>query len=111
MTSSQEIGIPLNPESKSRVPESDQSGILLRFRDWMEPILVGTTLLALLLGLGVRAVHGPEWAVTIMAVISYAAGGSLGLGAGISSLREGQINVDLLMILAAIGAVLIGSWP
>lgn len=41
---------------------------------------------------------------------AYLAGGILPLGNALSSLRHGQLNVDLLMIVAAIGAGLIGDW-
>jgi Cd2+/Zn2+-exporting ATPase len=64
-----------------------------------------------LAGLLVRAVEGFMWLEIGLALIAYAAGGTFGLSAGIKSLREGQINVDLLMILAALGAAFIGSWP
>ena len=41
--------------------------------------------------------------------VAYAAGGYFGGRAGLESLRERRIDVDLLMILAAIGAAIVGS--
>lgn len=49
------------------------------------------------------------WSIAACAA-AYLAGGILPLGNALSSLRQGQLNVDLLMILAAIGAALIGDW-
>ncbi len=42
-------------------------------------------------------------------VIAYITGGTFGLQAGINSLRNRTIDVDLLMILAAIGAAIVGE--
>jgi Zn2+/Cd2+-exporting ATPase len=80
-------------------------------RDRLQPIFVATTLVTLLVGLLARTLGASEWVILLLAAISYIAGGIFGLIDGISTLREGQINVDLLMIIAAIGAALIGSWP
>lgn len=51
----------------------------------------------------------PEAASTVFYVIAYLAGGAFGLRAGLESLRELRIDVDLLMILAAAGAALVGA--
>lgn len=45
----------------------------------------------------------------ILYVIAYATGGLFGVKAGLESLMHRRIDVDLLMVLAAIGAVLVGS--
>ncbi len=42
-------------------------------------------------------------------LVAYVSGGIFGVQAGIESLRRFQIDVDLLMVLAALGAVVIGS--
>src|SRR5690606_1258673 len=68
-------------------------------------------LVALLAGVAARSLGAPSWLVTLLAVTAYAAGGYFGLREGLASLRELEINVDLLMLLAAGGAALIGSWP
>lgn len=49
------------------------------------------------------------WSVAACAV-AYLAGGIGPTANAASSLRKGQLNVDLLMILAAIGAAAIGDW-
>ncbi|WP_420631733.1 heavy metal translocating P-type ATPase [Candidatus Leptofilum sp.] len=46
---------------------------------------------------------------TVLFVIAYIAGGTFGLQGGLESLRNRTIDVDLLMILAAIGAAIVGE--
>jgi len=52
---------------------------------------------------------GPSSAATALYVIAYLTGGVFGVRAGVSSLMKGVIDVDLLMVLAALGAALVGS--
>ncbi len=42
--------------------------------------------------------------------VAYLAGGYYGVRQGLAELRHGAINIDLLMILAALGAAAIGDW-
>ena len=56
-----------------------------------------------------RTGTGPAWLVTAMYVTAYAAGGAFGLKGGIESLRARTIDIDLLMILAALGAAFVGE--
>ena len=42
--------------------------------------------------------------------MAYLAGGYYGTRKGLTELRHGVINIDLLMVLAAIGAAIIGDW-
>lgn len=51
----------------------------------------------------------PPYLITALYAIAYFTGGIFGLKAGIESLRALTIDVDLLMILAAIGAALVGQ--
>lgn len=43
-------------------------------------------------------------------LVAYLAGGYYGVRQGLAELRHGAINIDLLMILAALGAAVIGDW-
>jgi len=52
---------------------------------------------------------GPSSAATALYVVAYLTGGVFGVRAGVSSLMKGVIDVDLLMVLAALGAALVGS--
>lgn len=72
-------------------------------------ILTVVTLLTLIGGWlleGETAVGTTAW---VLYAISYIAGGYFGVQAGWESLMERRIDVDLLMILAAIGAALVGA--
>ncbi len=78
--------------------------------DQLAPALVVITLLAIVLSvLGERA-GAPETAVLSLNVISYLAGGFFGAKTALESLREREIDVDLLMVLAALGAAAVGEW-
>ncbi len=46
---------------------------------------------------------------SVFYVTAYVTGGAFGLKAGLESLRERTIDVDLLMILAALGAAIVGA--
>jgi Cd2+/Zn2+-exporting ATPase len=48
-------------------------------------------------------------AVAVLYTVSYIAGGYFGLLASLKGLQEKTLNVDLLMIVAALGAALVGS--
>jgi Zn2+/Cd2+-exporting ATPase len=51
---------------------------------------------------------GPIWANAFF-VVAYLAGGIFGLQASLRSLRQWTIDVDLLMVLAALGAAVVGA--
>ncbi len=77
---------------------------------WLEPRFVIVTLAAIVLGGLAKEAGLPEWAIVICAVTAYAAGGVFGAKTAIESLRERRIDVDMLMVLAALGAAAIGQW-
>ena len=60
-------------------------------------------------GLAARLAHGPGWLAWLFFLACYAAGGwGPGL-AGLRALRERRLDVDLLMVAAAVGAAAIGQ--
>jgi Cd2+/Zn2+-exporting ATPase len=78
--------------------------------DWLAPRLVVVTLIAILLSLfGESAGFSPE-VLLALNITSYIAGGLFGAKSAIESLREGEIDVDMLMVLAALGAATVGQW-
>jgi Cd2+/Zn2+-exporting ATPase len=77
---------------------------------WLEPRLVVVTLLAIALSLLVERLGASNNLVLVLNVISYMAGGFFGAKGALESLLRRRIDVDLLMILAAIGAALIDQW-
>ena len=77
-----------------------------------EFVLAAITLAALLTGWIGGEVTGalPDWTVTTLAVIAFAAGGYAGLMGAWEQARQGRFDIDFLMIAAAFGAALIGEW-
>ncbi len=51
------------------------------------------------------------WYVLLAYVVSFVAGGTATLVEALNDLRRGLVNIDLLMILAAVGAAALGDWP
>jgi Cd2+/Zn2+-exporting ATPase len=76
----------------------------------LEQILVVVTAVAIAASLIAERMHAPAWLVLVINVVSYVAGGWFGVQAGLKSLLEREINVDLLMVLAAGGAAIVDQW-
>lgn len=76
----------------------------------MAPALVVITLVAIALSMLGERSGAPEALVMSLNIVSYLAGGFFGAKTALESLRERQIDVDLLMILAALGAAVVGEW-
>lgn len=87
-------------------------GFLYLWRENVELLLAGITLVALLIGWLGGVVTGalPVWAVTLVALVAFAAGGYSGLMGAIEEAKQGKLDIDFLMIAAALGAALIGEW-
>ncbi|MEP7288015.1 MAG: heavy metal translocating P-type ATPase [Chloroflexota bacterium] len=79
-------------------------------QDRIESTLVVVTAGAIAASLLAERLQAPAELVLFINVISYIAGGTFGLKAGIESLMEREINVDMLMVLAAIGAAIVNQW-
>jgi len=81
-----------------------------RSEKWLAPRLVALTLFALTSSLLAEQL-GLPYAVTLsLNVLAYVAGGFYGAKSAVESLRVGKIDVDLLMVLAALGAAIIDQW-
>lgn len=91
---------------------SQTSGIFTLWRSNLELILAAVTLIALLSGWIGGSLTGalPGWTVATFAVIAFAAGGYSGLMGAIAEARQGRLDIDFLMIAAALGAAAIGEW-
>ena len=81
-----------------------------RSETWLAPRLVALALLALVGSVLAEAIGLPDWLALPLALLAYIAGGFYGAKTAAESLIEGKIDVDLLMILAALGAAFIGQW-
>lgn len=77
---------------------------------WLAPRLVALTLFAIVGSLVAEHFNVPQSLVLALNVAAYIAGGFYGVKSAIESLLLGRIDVDLLMVLAALGAAVIGQW-
>lgn len=78
---------------------------------WQEPRLVVVTLVAIIASLIAESQEAPDVLILVLDVIAYLAGGFYGARNALTSLfRERKIDVDMLMILAALGAASIDQW-
>jgi heavy metal translocating P-type ATPase len=82
-----------------------------RTRLWALPEVRWATAATILFGLGIVAefAGAPAWLWWALYLACYAAGGWEPGWAGIRALREKSLDVDLLMVVAAIGAAAIGQ--
>ena len=81
-----------------------------RSEDWLAPRLVALTLFALIGSLLAEHIGIPYTVTLSLNVLAYAAGGFYGAKSALDSLLAGKIDVDLLMVLAALGAAFIDQW-
>lgn len=88
------------------------NSLLALWRSNRELVLAAITLMALLIGWLGGSMTGilPSWAVTIIAMLAFAAGGYSGLMGAIEEAKQGKLDIDFLMIAAALGAAAIGEW-
>ncbi|KUO20091.1 metal-transporting ATPase [Streptomyces dysideae] len=68
-----------------------------------------TSTVAFLAGLILDTVDGPPWAYGLLYAVAYVTGGWEPALEGLRALREKTLDVDLLMIVAALGAAAIGQ--
>lgn len=116
-TEMRQLGVRVRPTEPAvrRAPAPEEApGFMARLRSWLsedrlEVAFTALTLIAMVAGfVGERLGAAPAFS-TGAYVVAYVAGGAFGLRAGIESLRQYAIDVDLLMILAALGAAVVGA--
>lgn len=106
----QELGVKVAPSaSEVTAPEPADRPIPWLTLQRLEAIFTVVTLLAMLGGLAAERMGAAPIIVTVLYAVAYVAGGTFGLKAGLESLRNRTIDVDLLMVLAAIGAAIVGQ--
>ncbi|WP_418285140.1 heavy metal translocating P-type ATPase [Halorubrum sp. DTA46] len=72
-------------------------------------ISVALTFLGMIVGLLGGWLSAPSWLVWGSYAVAYVSGGWHGLIGSVTALREPAVEIDLLMVLAALGALIIGA--
>jgi Cd2+/Zn2+-exporting ATPase len=98
--------LPVTVREPARQPSPELRGHFLAQVNWADPEVasVGATLIFMLLGEFGGRLGLPARATPVFFVAAYLAGGWHGTWHGVRSLLAGSVDVDLLMILAALGA-------
>ncbi|MBE2182964.1 MAG: cadmium-translocating P-type ATPase [Anaerolineae bacterium] len=92
-------------------PVAPREPFWVEYQQWLAPRLVAVTFIALLL-----SVLGDRWlglsapVIVLLNLTAYAAGGFYGAIGAWEHLKQRKVDIDLLMILAALGAAMIGQW-
>jgi Cd2+/Zn2+-exporting ATPase len=76
---------------------------------WLAIVFVALTFVLMLAGRTAQHLELPAWTWWACYLVAYIAGGSFAVRAAWQSLRQLHVDVDLLMILAALGAAYIGN--
>ncbi|WP_418766730.1 heavy metal translocating P-type ATPase [Natronomonas amylolytica] len=90
-------------------PDTDTDDVSSRSELRREAVFVGLTLLGMMTGLVTGWLDGPALLMWASYGVAYAFGGWYGLKGAVKTLRHGAVDIDLLMIVAALGALSIGA--
>ena len=117
----EERGVPGQPKA-GELPGAADSPELAKvsppppvdLRSWLEApnveaIFTAFTFVGMVAGLIAERISGLTLLPILLYGLAYVTGGIYGLKAGLASLQERKIDVDLLMILAAVGAAIVGE--
>lgn len=77
--------------------------------DRLEAIFTAITFVAMISALVLGKMHAPALITDGLYAIAYVAGGSFGLKAGLEALAQRTVDIDMLMVLAALGAAVVGA--
>jgi len=105
-----ELGEAASP-SESHAPDGDATPTPAVDRAQLrrESVFVALSLAGMIGGLVAGWLDAPEAVRWVSYAVSYVFGGWYGLRAGLETLRHRAVDIDLLMILAAVGALAIGA--
>ena len=96
--------VSIQDESEGKTDEVSTRSELRR-----EAVFVGLTLLGMVTGLAAGWLGGPQLLAWTGYAVAYVFGGWYGLKGAIETLRHWAVDIDLLMIVAALGALSIGA--
>jgi len=111
-----ELGINVRPSAAAlplAAPAEKETGLSQVWgwtQEHLEAIFTAITFVTMIGGLIAEgAAAAPPYLSTVLYIIAYVTGGTFGLKAGLESLRARTIDVDLVMVLAALGAAYVGQ--
>ncbi len=111
-----DLGIRVQPSAAVLPPEEESHAQTWPQKAWqwslenIEALFTAITFVTMIAGLiAENAVSASPYLASVFYVIAYITGGTFGLKAGLESLRARTIDVDLIMVLAAIGAAYVGQ--
>jgi Cd2+/Zn2+-exporting ATPase len=102
-----------NTQTKSPVTTQETPSTQPKWlsHEWLEPRFVAITGLMVVFGYVGYAIDIPLWLDGVFGLIAYITGGTFGAIHGLENLiKNRKLDVDFLMILAALGAAIIGQW-
>jgi len=99
-----EHGVSLRDGSETPTDETASRSELRR-----ESVFVALTLVGMAVGLGTGWLDGPRVLAWVGYGVAYVFGGWYGLKGALKTLRDWAVDIDLLMIVAALGALSIGA--
>lgn len=92
----------------------NRGGIGWKLDEELRPLVQTTVVSAVFLGLGWAlewpALGLPAWVAMLAYAAAYVAGGYYRVRDGLLALREGTLSIDMLMVLGAVGAAILGRW-
>lgn len=95
------VSIPQKNTSQPKLPQFSS-------KEWLEPRLVVVTAIAIAMSVIGERQGFPLWLILALDFTAYVAGGFFGAKGALESLfNERKIDVDMLMVLAAIGAAIV----
>ncbi|MDX1413859.1 MAG: heavy metal translocating P-type ATPase [Candidatus Promineifilaceae bacterium] len=110
------LGVKVQPSFAAAPPVGLETTDNWLIRSWawgienIEAIFTAITFITMIGGLIAEdAAFAPPYLSTLLYIIAYITGGTFGLKAGMESLRARTIDVDLIMVLAALGAAYVGQ--
>lgn len=78
--------------------------------EYLEPLFVVLTIVGIISGVALERLGGPAELLRAVNLATYFFGGFYAVRAIIAALKEHTIEVDLLMVLAALGAAYVDAW-
>ena len=104
----EQLGVQVSPSASETVSTPDEAEKTGFDEAKLQAIFTAVTFIGMIAGLITERMELSLISMVLYA-IAYVTGGYFGLRAGLESLRARTIDVDLLMILAAVGAAIVGE--